>query len=249
MVTPFHDLTVKNVDKLDNILHIAASFFVLCVGFSKEQSLAFTAAYRREFSANWLSLQRVTCHVESTVIAYVSKSVFDDVLGELQYIPAVIMLNEDVTYTKITKRYVRKTHTPLIRITSEPKAVVELGRDDYYHNVCATITSSDLSNSEIVCPTLDYALLVSLRMNKDIIQRAKEVSGSESATTAIPLEALDLDTESSVDATPNATPNEMTKEHAYGFSTLKALCTNGKSTVAIARAAILLPLLFASVAL
>jgi hypothetical protein len=243
MVTPFHDLTVENVDRLDNILHTAASFFVLCVGFSKEQASAFTKAYRREFSANWLSLQHNTCHVESTVIAYVDKSLFDAVLGELQYIPAVIMLNEDVTYTKITKRYVRKTHTPLIRVTSEPKAVVELCRDDYYNNVCATITATDLSNSEVVCPTLDYALLVSLRMNKDIIQRAKDVSGS--ATTAIPLEALDLDAESAVDAVQENPP----KGHTYGLSKLKSLCTKGNATIAVARAAILLFLLCASVAL
>lgn len=234
MVTPFHDLTVDNVEKLDDMLHTAASFFVLCVGFPKETAKLFTKAYRREFSANWLSLQRVTCHVDSTVIAYVDKAIFDDVLNALQYIPAVILLNEDVTYTKVTKRYVRKTHTPLIRVTPEPKAVYELCRDDYYHGVCATITAADLGNSEVVCPTLDYALLVSLRMNKDIIQRAKEESGSGSETTAIPLEALDLDTESSVDAEPIA------KSSKYGLDKLVSLCSKGDVTANLARAVVLL---------
>ena len=195
MVTPFHDLTTGNVEKLDTNLHTAASFFVLCVGFSKEQALAFTTAYRREFSANWLSLQRVTCHVDSTVIAYVTRSELDSVLAEMQYVPAVIMLNEHVTYTKVAKRYIRKMHVPLIRVTAEPTIVAALDRDDYYHGVCATITVADLDKSEVVCPTLDYALLVSIRMNTDIIQRGKEISGSD--TTAIPVEALDIS--SSVD--------------------------------------------------
>lgn len=198
MVTPIYNFTPELAPCLDSRLRMESSFFVICVGFSTEEAEGFTAAYQREFSANWLSLQRATCRVSATVIVYVDRFRFDAALKSLSHIPAVIVLNEDVFYSKLTKRYVRKLKVPLVRVTSTPTAVVELSKDDYYNGVCATILKDDLNDSSIVCPTLDYALLVSIRLNTDVIDRKKQTAPTEAAdsasedlrksTTAIPLE-------------------------------------------------------------
>lgn len=197
MVTPIYNFTAELAPCLDTRLRMASSFFILCVGFDSDEAEGFTAAYRREFSANWISLQRATCRVSTTTIVYVDRFNFDAALKSLAHIPAVIVLNEDVFYSKITKRYVRKLKVPLVRVTSTVTAVTELSKDDYYNGVCATILKDDLADSSIVCPTLDYALLISIRLNTDIIDRKKKVVSEEEAapsddprkaTTAIPLE-------------------------------------------------------------
>lgn len=196
MVTPVYNFTPSASSELDAILKKAPAFFVLCVGFDDEQAHAFTCAYKREFSANWLSLQKATCRVSSTVIVFVDRFSFDAALKAMSYIPAVIVLNEGVFYTKMTKRYVRKLKVPLVRVTVTPTAVFELDRDDYYHGVCATLVRDEIGNSDVVCPTLDYALLVSIRLNNDVIHRVQEskdptqdLKALGSSTTAIPLEA------------------------------------------------------------
>jgi hypothetical protein len=197
MVTPIYNFTPDSSEELSSTLRGVSAFFVLCVGFSEEQATGFTAAYKREFSPNWLSLQNATCRVASTVIVFVDRYNFDAALKAMHYIPAVIVLNEGVWYTKATKRYVRKLRVPLVRVTAEPTAVFQLDKDDYYQGVCATIVRDELSNSDVVCPTLDYALLVSIRLNTEIIHRVQEARDATqdmktvgSSTTAIPLEAI-----------------------------------------------------------
>ena len=191
MVTAIHNFTPAQAEELRVILANESSFFIVCTGFTTEQADQFTVAYKREFSSNWISLQRATRHVDSTVIIYVDRLLLDAVLVELDYIPTVIVVAEEVYYTKLTKKYLHTCRVPLVRITSKPTAVVELSKDDYYNGVCATLLASEAGDSAVVCPTLDYALLVSLRLNEDVIRKQtkarEEASGSD--TTAIPVEA------------------------------------------------------------
>lgn len=181
MVKSFTVHTNNEIDEIRSVLVAEMSFLIVCVGFSENNTTQFTEAYRREYSENWLSLQRAAQPVESTVIVYVSRSEVDAFLSHLGYVPSTMLLTEDTYYSKMMKQYIRKYRIPMIRLTSSPKAVGDLSREDYYNGVCATMLESDIGDSTIVCPTLDYALLVSVRLNPSIV-RTSEIDAGEFPT-------------------------------------------------------------------
>lgn len=178
MVKSFTVHTNNEIGEIRSALTAEMSFLIVCVGFSEENTARFTDAYRREYSENWLSLQRAAQPIESTVIVYVSRGDVDAFLAHLGFVPSTMLLTEDTYYSKLMKQYIRKYRIPMIRLTSSPKAVGDLSREDYYNGVCATMLESDIGDSTIVCPTLDYALLVSVRLNPSIV-RTSDIDTNE----------------------------------------------------------------------